>query len=166
MNVTYEVGAAPNIDALCDLREAVGWDRAEGDYPEAFDAYATCVAALGPDRELIGWCAAVSDGVRHGFLLDVIVDPQWRRRGIGRRLVAHTVDALRRLGIAIVHVDFAPEHRTFYARCGFRASEAGILYVAGSSGGDVPDNPPLQQSGDTPASATSSGRAGPGSAGC
>ena len=130
MNVTYEVDVAPDVVALCDLRQAVGWDRAEGDYPKAFDAYATFVAAYGPDGVLIGWCAAVSDGVRHGFLLDIIVDPRWQRRSIGTNLVASAVESLRRLGITIIHVDFAPEHRGFYERCGFRASEAGILRVA------------------------------------
>src|SRR5688572_11349 len=122
MDVTYEVDVAPDATALCDLREAVGWDRAEGDYPQAFNAYTTSAAVYGPDGVLVGWCAAISDGVRHGFLLDVIVDPRWQRRGIGTNLVAGAVESLRRQGITIVHVDFAPEHYSFYERCGFRAS--------------------------------------------
>ena len=85
--VSYEIGRAPDRAALCELRESVGWDRAEEDYPAAFDGYTTCVAAYDDDRRLVGWCAAISDGVRHGFLVDVMVSPRWQRRGVGRAMV-------------------------------------------------------------------------------
>lgn len=125
--VTYMIGTPPEVEALCSLRESVGWERAEADYPAAFDAYGTCVTARAAGGELVGWCAALSDGVRHAFLIDVIVDPGWRRRGVGRRLVDLAVGALRESGIEIVHVDFTSEHADFYERCGFRPSLAGIL---------------------------------------
>lgn len=126
VEVTYEVGVHPEVGALCSLREAVGWDRDETDYPGAFDAYDTCVTALLSDGSLVGWCAALSDGVRHAFLIDVIVTPRWQRRGVGRAMVERATAALRERGIRIIHVDFTPEQEGFYRRCGFRPSPAGI----------------------------------------
>jgi ribosomal protein S18 acetylase RimI-like enzyme len=127
MSLVYNVGAPPPVEALCNLRESVGWDRADGDYPAAFRGYATCVTAHTPEGRLVGWCAVVSDGVRHGFLVDVIVAPAWQRRGVGRRLVECALAELRECGISIVHVDFLPEHKGFYESCGFRLSVAGII---------------------------------------
>lgn len=131
VDVIYEIGVPPDINALCSLRESVGWDRAAADYPSAFNAYATCVTACTDAGELVGWCAALSDGVRHGFLLDLIVSPTWQRRGIGRDLVERAIGALKQRGVSIVHADFTRAHLEFYRRCGFQPSTAGIYKAVG-----------------------------------
>lgn len=125
--IKYIVDIEPEIDELCALRESIGWDRAEKDYPKAFEAYETFVTAHDAEDSLIGWCAALSDSVRHAFLIDVIVDPRYQRQGIGRSLVEHTVDTLKERGISIIHVDFESQYREFYERCGFVSCSAGIL---------------------------------------
>lgn len=135
VKVAYRVGVRPDVAALCALRESVGWERAEADYPRTFDFYATSVAAYDPHRQLVGWCAAVSDGVRHGFLIDLIVAPRLQRHGIGRELVRHAVAALRDRGMTIIHADFAPENRGFFQRCGFASCAAGLLEEARSHAG-------------------------------
>jgi len=123
----YVEGEPPPVRALGDLREAVGYGRAEGDYPAAFGAYGAMVAAYDRADRLVGWCAAVDDGVRHAFLVDVIVDPTVQRRGIGREIVRRVVEAERRRGIRIVHADFAADRTPFYEACGFRVCAAGVL---------------------------------------
>jgi GNAT superfamily N-acetyltransferase len=124
----FEIRMNPAVGpaAVCDLRAAVGWDRLEDDYPAAFDGYWGTVGAFDSEQRLIGWCAILSDGVRHAILIDVIVHPDRRRQGIGRRLVAEAVSYARRRGVTILHVDFAPEHSEFYRRCGFRIGLGGI----------------------------------------
>lgn len=133
-HVAYEIGVAPEPGELCELRESVGWDRAEADYPAAFSGYASCVTARSGDGRLVGWCAVLSDRVRHGMLLDVIVHPDWQRKRIGRTIVGRAVAQLADWGVEIVHVDFLPENAEFYRRCGFRSSKAGILELAAASG--------------------------------
>ena len=59
--------------------------------------------------------------------------PDWRRRGIGSRLVELAVAAARDRGLEWVHVDFEPRRRGFYARCGFRPTEAGVMRLGGRS---------------------------------
>ena len=116
----------PDVSALCDLRESVGYDRAESDYPEAFDAYTAMVSAYEGDQ-LVGWCAALDDGVRHSFIVDVIVHPDYRRRGIGQRLVADGMAIERLSGITIFHADFAESNAAFYSSCGFRICHGAVL---------------------------------------
>ena len=81
--VTFQVNPTVSVEAVCDLRAAVDWDRLEEDYPAAFDGYWGTVGAFDGAHNLIGWCAILSDGVRHAVLLDVIVHPTWQRQSIG-----------------------------------------------------------------------------------
>lgn len=118
--VTFLIDGRPKAKSICDLREAVSFRRNEEDYPTALDHYDTTVSAYDEEGTLIGWCAVVTDGVRHGFFVDVVVHPQWQRRGIGRSLIQRAIDRLRGKGITLIHADFAREHAPFYERCGFR----------------------------------------------
>lgn len=113
--------------AISDLWEAVGWDRANEDYPAALEGYWATVGGFDSAGTLVAWCAILSDGVRHAVLLDVIVHPSFQGQGIGRKLVGQTIEHIRAHGISIIHVDFLPEKAKFYERCGFRIGLGGIF---------------------------------------
>jgi predicted N-acetyltransferase YhbS len=63
------------------------------------------------------------------FLLDPSVDADYKRRGIGRELVARAVAFAREHGCEWVHVDFDDELEPFYAACGFRPTKAGLIQL-------------------------------------
>ena len=109
-----------------DLREAVGWDRQDEDYPSALQGYWATVGGFDATNKLIAWCAILSDGVRHAVLLDVIVHPSQQRQGVGKVLVAKAIEHIKAHNITIIHVDFEPETRTFYEQCGFHTGLGGI----------------------------------------
>ena len=113
--------------SICDLREAVGWDRSDEDYPAALNGYWGTVSGFDDTGKLVAWCAILSDGVRHAVLIDVIVHPEWQRRGIGLALVTEAITRIKARGITIIHVDFLPELQAFYERCGF---QTGSLFQA------------------------------------
>ena len=50
----------------------------------------------------------------------LFVEPEIRRRGIGRLLVAHSAQAARRNGSAALHVIGNPHAEEFYIACGFK----------------------------------------------
>jgi predicted N-acetyltransferase YhbS len=91
------------------------------------NGYWGTVSGFDPAGELVAWCAILSDGVRHAVLIDVIVHPAWQRQGVGLALVKEAIAFIQEHGITIIHVDFVPEHQTFYERCGFQTSLAGII---------------------------------------
>jgi N-acetylglutamate synthase-like GNAT family acetyltransferase len=126
-DITYIVNPEVVARDLCDLREAVGWDRSDEDYPAAFTGYWASIGCFNADGKLIGWCAVVSDDVRHAVLLDVIVHPSWQRQRIGRTIVQKAIEHARSQGISIIHVDFLPEKARFYERCGFKVGLGGII---------------------------------------
>jgi len=87
----------------------------------------TWVGAFDGER-LVGFAQVCWDGGAHAFLLDTAVDPHWRHRGIGRRLVeAAATDAVA-AGCRWLHVDFESQLAEFYlGPCGFTSTAAGLL---------------------------------------
>jgi len=68
------------------------------------------------------------DGGVHAFVLDTMVAPDHRRRGIATRLVERAVAGARDAGCEWLHVDFDDALRSFYVdRCGFRPTPAGLI---------------------------------------
>jgi len=125
--ITYRINHRPTPTELCDLHEAVGWRRPEDDYPDAFSGYSLTVSAHGDDGRLVGWTAVVSDNVRHAFLVDVMVRPDFQRHRIGTTLVGQAIAAMSERGVTLVHVDFAPKHMAFYKACGFKMGGGGWI---------------------------------------
>lgn len=58
-----------------------------------------------------------------GMVFDLVVEPAWRRQGIGRALVEHALSHFRRRGLSHVQVNFDPgndEASRFWPAQGFR----------------------------------------------
>lgn len=128
-NVSFKINPVVIANAVSDLRASVGWPRFDADEEDVLHEYWATVGGFAEDGTLVAWCALLSDGRAHGVLLDVIVHPQWQKQGVGRALVARAIEHLRAHGIRIIHVDFLPEHATFYEHCGFRIGLGGIYEV-------------------------------------
>ncbi len=129
LDISFILNPTISSQAICDLREAVGWGRSEEDYPTALHGYWATVGGFDATNKLAAWCAILSDGVRHAVLLDVIVHPSHQRKGVGKALVLAAVEHIQAHGITIIHVDFEPETTMFYEACGFRVGLGGIYEV-------------------------------------
>jgi ribosomal protein S18 acetylase RimI-like enzyme len=79
------------------------------------------------DGALVGFVNLAWDGKDHAFLLDPTVRSDFRRRGIGSRLVRQAIELARSKGVEWLHVDYEPYLAGFYSKCGFRTTEAGLM---------------------------------------
>lgn len=87
----------------------------------------TWVGAFLDDR-LVGFVNVCWDGGVHGFLLDTMVHPDHRRRGLGRAVVSAATQEAARAGCQWLHVDYEPHLGEFYREaCGFRPTDAGLV---------------------------------------
>ena len=127
-SIEIRVNALPFEGELSDLCESVGWKRFGEDFA-ALQGYALTTSAW-TDGRLIAWTSIVSDNVRHAFLLDVIVHPEFQKKGIGRAVVRRAIDSMRERGVTAFHVDCAPEIAPFYEKCGFKMCAGGWLDLA------------------------------------
>lgn len=86
------------------------------------------ISVFDADR-LVGFVHACWDGGAHAFLLDTIVDPAYRRRGVGLTLVSALRAEVAAAGCEWLHVDYESHLATFYAECGFRPTAAGLMHL-------------------------------------
>ena len=63
----------------------------------------------------------VADG-RHGIVLNVFTEPEWRRRGVAALLLARIIDWSRQNHLERLTLHASPEGRSLYQRLGFVAS--------------------------------------------
>lgn len=125
-DVTLEVGEALGDDELNALFAASWPDHRPTRFEPILRRSLTWVGAR-RDARLVGFVNVATDGGTHAFLLDTTVHPDERRRGLGVRLVAAATEAAADAGAGWLHVDYEPHLAGFYARCGFRPTDAGLL---------------------------------------
>ena len=110
----------PRADVLA-LYRAAGWFGMSDPAPEldAMIANSFAVsAAFDPDGRLVGMARALSDGVSDAYILDVVVDPAHRSRGIGREIVKRLADHLASCGVDWIVCVGVPGTEAFYRAAG------------------------------------------------
>jgi GNAT superfamily N-acetyltransferase len=79
---------------------------------------------------LIGFVNVAWDGGTHAFLLDTVVAPTERRRGVATTLVSLVRHHAAMAGCVWLHVDFEDHLRPLYIdTCGFRSTNGGLIQV-------------------------------------
>lgn len=107
------------------LYEGVTWGhgRDDGGILAAIEI-GPAVGAWDRDR-LIGFTRALSDGKYRAYIEDVMIDPEYRGKRIGERMVAVLVEDLK--DIEIVSLFCEPGRVAFYGRNGFERSETQVM---------------------------------------
>lgn len=66
-----------------ELRELVGWGRRNNDYPTLFKRCNFWAGVRDENNKLIAFGYICGMGLEHGYMEDIIVDPEYQRKGIG-----------------------------------------------------------------------------------
>ena len=106
------------VKDLADLRESVGWSRMEHEYnnPLLTSYYHIAVYET---EVLIGYIDCVSNGVTDAYIQDLMVHPDYQRRGIGTELMARMINYLKQKHIYMISVVFEENLKPFYEKFGF-----------------------------------------------
>lgn len=108
-----------DLPAFARLRERCGFSAKPPEFLAAMIEGSRWIAhahdATGGDR-LVGFARAISDGVATAYLSTVMVDPDHRRRGVGRALVAQLMRGRDDIKF-VLHT--RPDAAAFYAALGF-----------------------------------------------
>jgi spermidine synthase len=110
----------PRAEVLA-LYRAAGWFAQDDPAPQldAMIANSFAVsAAFDPAGRLLGMARALSDGVSDAYILDVVVRPDHRRQGIGRRLVSALAEHLATFGIDWIVCIGVPGTESLYKSAG------------------------------------------------
>lgn len=120
----YDERHLAGVVALCAEQ---GW-RSYADHPDVAHRTYTAAGATSAvavrSGEVIGFATVLGDGELQGYLVQLVVDPNWQRRGIARRLVN---DVTRRSGVQRLDL-LTDEAQDFYASLPHRTMDGFRLY--------------------------------------
>jgi|GEM_PF-1379048 len=85
-----------------------------------------CVAE--ENGNIIGACRILTDFAKHAHIVDFIVDPAYRGKGIGKELIAFAGKECEKLGCSYIGLTCRPELEKFYEKAGF-GPEEGFQYM-------------------------------------
>ena len=107
-----------------NLRKMVGWVQFPLEEAQACIDNAYMVQCVRDDDKAIGVVRLLWDGGYIAFLSDVIVDPEYQRQGIGRKLVEACINRLKKdmkPGYKVkLTLNSAKGKEPFYEKFGFR----------------------------------------------
>ena len=119
-----------DVKELCDLRQAVGWNRMEKELSNSrLQSFYHISVYEGEDREqkLVGFVDCVSNGVTDAYIQDLMVHPDFQGKGIGTELMNKMIEHLKEAGIYMISVLYDEELKGFYSRFGFNNMLCGQL---------------------------------------
>lgn len=111
-----------NETAILELYSSVGWT-AYTDHPETLKrGFEKSLWVLGAyeDDTLVGILRAVGDGETVVFIQDILVKPDYQRRGIGTALLKQALSRYARVRQIQLATDNTEKTKAFYRSCGFR----------------------------------------------
>ncbi len=121
MTLTYRT-ERPDAAAYFELFQTTGWNAKYAATPEELDRANReswhLVAAYDGAR-LVAFGRVVSDTTLHAMIFDMIVHPDYQRRGIGSRILGMLVARCREARIRDIQLFCARGKEPFYARHGF-----------------------------------------------
>lgn len=122
----FEENAPVDPAALAALREAVGWPGMESYFRDPRLTSFYHIAVYEGDR-LIAFIDCVSNHVTDAYIQDLMVHPDYQKRGLGRELMQRMIARIRQEGIFMVSVLYDESLRDYYRQFGFTELYAGQM---------------------------------------
>lgn len=114
------------VKEVADLRRAVGWDGREEQMEKIIGRTYLTVACF--DGELlVGFVDVISDEVEDALIRNLLVHPEYRRQGLGLKLLEIAIKKIKADRIKTINVLFEPELAGLYRKAGFKIVSGGMI---------------------------------------
>lgn len=125
VKIRYVTSERPQQQAMQDLL-ASAWGRpSETQWGPVLERSLCWVCAYHGER-LVGFVNVAWDGGIHASIFDTSVHAEYQGKRIGTTLLQYAASEAAARGAQWLHVDFEPHLAAFYARAGFRPTQAGL----------------------------------------
>lgn len=114
--------ALPEKSRYFKLFDTTGWNlEYQLDEDRLYEAiqHSWCAVSAFHDDLLVGFGRAISDGVLHAMIVDLIVHPNYQGQGIGSRILNEFVEQCRLSGVRDIQLFCAKGKAGFYEKNGF-----------------------------------------------
>ncbi|EXJ23427.1 acetyltransferase, GNAT family [Alkalibacterium sp. AK22] len=117
----YEENGPVTVSELTDLYKSVSWSAyyEDRDIMQRLLVGSLYYLTVRYDGQLIGLIRTVGDGCYILYIQDILVHPDWHRRGIGTTLIRQTLETFKDMKQIILTTDQTDKTRSFYESVGF-----------------------------------------------
>lgn len=127
INFKYNSNLATiNWERVCELFYSINWNRR---YPkeikEAFEKSSHTVFVFDNDL-IIGFGRTVDDGKYYAMLADIVIDPAYQKRGLGKSVVNILKEAV--LGYHFITLTASPAKSAFYRNIGWSKQSSSYIW--------------------------------------
>lgn len=128
------------------LRAQAGWNQTAEDWERFLSGAPEGCFVMEAASRVVGTATTLCYGQDLAWIGMVLVDPDHRRRGLGKALLRHCLEQLQSRGVACIKLDATPMGRPLYAALGFQdewpltrwgTDGAPVVERTGEDGGDV-----------------------------
>ena len=136
--IMYSTTREINVQEVSDLCDKVGWPKRPEEKLKIALENSFLVSQMyicsndtnglkkDKDERLIATCRATSDHAFNACLWDIIVDPEYQGKGLGKAIVSHSIRALLARDVANVTLFADKDVVEFYERLGFVTDADGV----------------------------------------
>src|ERR1043165_4750237 len=118
--LTLRYLTAADIPFADSLRANAGWNQTPADWQRFIELSPRgCLLAECEGRP-VATATTVTYGSELGWIGMMLVHPDFRRRGIARVLMQHSIEILQSAGVKSIKLDATPAGREVYLRIGFK----------------------------------------------
>lgn len=123
--IEYKENDRIDVETLTDLYKSVGWT-AYSDHPEIMENILPgalhYISAWSGDK-LVGLIRTVGDGCYILYIQDILVHPDYHRRGIGTELINRILEQSKNIRQIILTTDNSEKTKAFYKSVGLYTLE-------------------------------------------
>jgi len=109
---------------IVELYKAGGWWKnsydSSGIEPLIKGSFAFAVAVDKKSKKAIGMGRIISDGVSDAYFQDIVILPEYRNQGIGKKIVETLIERCLSAGILWIGLIAEPDQDDFYTPIGFK----------------------------------------------
>lgn len=120
----------PTMPEVLALYKSVGWSMYTRDPARLERALTHSLTVLSAyeGKQLVGLIRAVGDGETILFIQDLLVLPEYQRRGIGKQLIEALLARFPEVRQRVLLTDDDPKTRNFYKAAGFvESQQVGVI---------------------------------------
>jgi GNAT superfamily N-acetyltransferase len=114
-----------DIPAGLRLKELAGWNQTAADWNRFLDASPEGCFVAEWEGKVCGTATSISFENKFAWIGMVLVDPEYRSRGIGTKLLEKTIEHLDQRKMTTMKLDATPQGKPLYEKLGF-VTEYGI----------------------------------------
>lgn len=125
--IKYSLEKKVDYDCLVDLFKQVGWSDKTSDLErlKLMVENSQIVVTAWDDKKMVGFARCVTDYVFNGQINNVVVDQDYRGRGIGKELISCILRSSNKVTY-ILRGD--PENIGFYKKIGFKEADLSLVF--------------------------------------